>query len=60
MTQRNPRGNQPVFTRMDPEDRAEAQAMADERYDGNLSMLVRVAVKEFVAKWRETKEERAA
>ena len=52
MTQRTARGNPMVFARLEPEDRDAAQEVADERYDGNLSMLVRVAVKEYVAKWR--------
>ena len=40
--------NAMLFTRVSPEDKQEAQEVADERYDGNLSMLVRIAVKDFV------------
>lgn len=46
----NARGNPMLFTRLDPDDKQEAQKIADERFDGNLSMLVRIAVKDFIAR----------
>lgn len=49
-----------LFTRLDPEEKRKAQEVADERYDGNLSMLVRIAVREFVAAVRGDKSEKAA
>lgn len=35
-----------LFSRVKPEELQEAQEAANERYDGNLSMLVRIAVRE--------------
>lgn len=52
MTQRTTRDAPMIFARVDPAERADAQAIADERYEGNLSMLVRAAVREYVARWR--------
>ena len=50
MTKEQERGNDPmIFARVDPEVKEQAQAVADREFDGNLSMLVRVAVKRFVA-----------
>ena len=50
-----------LFTRIDPEELQEAQEIADERYDGNLSMLVRIAVRELIRAVRsEHKEAKAA
>lgn len=37
-----------LFTRISPEELQEAQEVADEKYDGNLSMLVRLSVRAFV------------
>jgi predicted transcriptional regulator len=39
-----------LWTRVDAETAAEVQKLADEHYDGNLSMFVRQAIKRF-AKW---------
>lgn len=56
MAQRTTRGNPMVFARMEPEDRAEAQALADERYKGIMSDLVRDGVRKLVAEWRKQRE----
>lgn len=50
-----------LFTRVEPKDKQEAQEVADRLYDGNLSLLVRLAVKEFVrmAKSEKCKDEAA-
>lgn len=37
-----------LWTRVDQETADEAQRLADEYYDGNISMLVRQAVKRFI------------
>lgn len=42
---RNPK----LFTRIDHETRDRCQAVADELYDGNVALLVRIAVKRFLA-----------
>lgn len=37
-----------LFSRVDPEEFEEAQKVADELYDGNLSLLVRLSVRRTV------------
>lgn len=38
-----------LFARVAPEVADEAQEVADAEFDGNVSMLVRIAVKQFIA-----------
>lgn len=53
-----------IWARVPEEEREKAQAAADQHYDGNLSMLVRLAVRRFIgwlddARTDEPKEEAA-
>jgi hypothetical protein len=51
--------NRPMlFARLDPKDFDEARRIADEEYDGNLSLLVRIAVKRFIDALRGPKVDR--
>lgn len=59
MTQRTTRASRPTFVRLDEDERAEAQAAADELYDGNLSMFIRYAVRKATAAWRKGDKEAA-
>ena len=59
MTQRT-HAKRPTFIRLDEQERADAQEAADALFDGNLSMLGRKAIREFVARWRERKDGEAA
>lgn len=59
MTERATR-DRPTFVRMDEQERADAQAAADDLYDGNLSMFIRAAVRKAIAAWRRGEKERAA
>ena len=50
MTDETERGKSPMlYARVPADDLAEAQQVADAEYDGNLSLLVRIAVKRFIA-----------
>ena len=53
-------GNPMVWSRMDPDERQEAQELADELYDGNLSLLIRNAVRQFVRAMRAKSEREVA
>lgn len=50
MENKRTKKNPMLFTRVEPSIRDEAQRVADREYDGNLSLLVRLAVKAFIAK----------
>lgn len=54
------RANPMIWSRVDPKDRQEAQELADELYDGNLSLLIRMAVKAFIRSMKPEKQEAAA
>lgn len=56
MTQRTTRDAPMIFARVEPEDRAAAQAIADEKYEGNLSMVVRDAMRQYIARWRKQRK----
>lgn len=49
-----------VFSRVEPQDLERCQKVADELYDGNLSLLVRIALKQFVDRHEAEKKEQAA
>lgn len=49
-----------VFSRVEQEDLERFQEVADRLYDGNLSLLVRKALKEFVDRHPDEKREVAA
>ena len=53
MEKEQERGASPMlFARVPPEVHEEAQVVANEDFDGNVSMLVRVAVKQFIERRR--------
>lgn len=39
-----------IFSRIDPDELETYQAVADRHYDGNLSLMIRLAIREFVAR----------
>lgn len=48
MTKQETKKQPMLFSRVDPEFAKQAQDLADREYDGNVSMLVRIAVKRFI------------
>ena len=48
-----------LFSRVEPEDLKRLQELADRLYDGNLSLLVRIAVKQFAERQNEEAQEAA-